>query len=565
MVRLEGTHGNPDTQAGTGFYVAAYSGKDGARLRQSKPNASSLGSAHHRGGRGVDFDYPCLEWCADLNGDGVVEVLHTIWENNYYHLGAFSGRDGELLWRIPFKEGSFIPRRFAGQQMLHDLNGDGVPDVVLWVPTKIDRDNPWAVPVELRAYDGRDGKPLWTKGVPHESIRPVIPPLVGDLDGDGFPEVIIYRAKQEARMGAFQTIHEIAAIDGRDGKTRWTWTGNAGRDELLFPLVADLDGKGRKSVCFAYEGPLKEIEPLGRSEGRIVVLDGKGQVRTRIPVKDLYYPSRHWAAFDLDGDGKEELLFFTHDQLCAVRGDGSYLWKWKLPRSHTGAIVDLFASKGNALAVRNDREVYGLDAATGKPRWRSEVPGNPNAVRVLPTRDARGLPQLVGEWHNQGQWNTVSRQTWPTTPTGAYLPPKPEPLAYAQQDEIGWPRPLPWAPVFGASSLDNPRRLIPLTAVVFFVGWLVYLALTGRWRRLALLFALSVVIAVALALISFRFDREPMAPEDYYSWSGWYLIWFWAVGVVVAGLILWVLLKSGLRVSRQLFRAVKPGRVSVRE
>src|SRR5262249_44269032 len=126
----------------------------------------------------------------------------------------------------------------------------------------------------------------------------------------------------------------------------------------------DLDGKGQPAVCFSASdwkvtavgesimglasplaaGPLPALSPLmiaGKGTFRyvvlsyVVILDDQGHERKRIPVKPTPPDKnavRLWKG-DLDGDGKEELLFVSDGKVCAVRGDGTPLWKknWPLP------------------------------------------------------------------------------------------------------------------------------------------------------------------------------------------------------------------------------------------
>jgi hypothetical protein len=95
---------------------------------------------------------------------------------------------------------------------------------------------------------GSQGKPLWTHPLRFKSHfdHPIF--AVGDLDGDGRPEVIVKDVSPAGDPAAF----EVAALEGRDGSTRWTWRGGSRsdrQDRLRDPLfLVDSHGNGRAEV-----------------------------------------------------------------------------------------------------------------------------------------------------------------------------------------------------------------------------------------------------------------------------------------------------------------------------
>src|SRR5262249_10050384 len=139
-----------------------------------------------------------------------------------------AGRDGRLLWRTPVVEGGFALHGHPGPSGLGDLDGDGVLDLVLWMPKEGRHQHGEAG--ELRALSGRDGKVLWSVNLftgPND--RPLWPRVpLGDLDGDGVPEAVvtIYRFDEKLRTN----VGEVIALDGRDGRRRWTWSFRAGQE-----------------------------------------------------------------------------------------------------------------------------------------------------------------------------------------------------------------------------------------------------------------------------------------------------------------------------------------------
>jgi outer membrane protein assembly factor BamB len=89
---------------------------------------------------------------ADLNGDGVLDIIMGAGKNEYEHsdqgILAFDGNTGELIWQQEAGDQVF------GSATFLDINGDGVQDVFIG-----GRSN------QLRALDGKTGEVIWTYGI----------------------------------------------------------------------------------------------------------------------------------------------------------------------------------------------------------------------------------------------------------------------------------------------------------------------------------------------------------------------------------------------------------------
>ena len=121
-------------------------------------------------------------------------------------------------------------------------------------------------------------------------------------------------------------VTEVAALDGESGKPLWSWRGGTGRDEpenVPRLHLGDFDGTGRRDVCISF----------GAAPGRrrVAILDAQGHERTGRDLEKGSLPGL-WVA-DLDGDGRDELLFHDGGSLRACRRDLSELWS--LPTRET--------------------------------------------------------------------------------------------------------------------------------------------------------------------------------------------------------------------------------------
>ena len=179
--------GGKDSFYGTGGHVTFWSGATQAQIWQKQ------------GGFGEELG-ASLDWTADLDGDGVPEVLAGA--SNYGSFGSsgigfariFSGASGALLRTTP-KEGFGFGAEVEG---LPDLDGDGVGDYAVaqgeieltWVPT-----------TSVRLYSGVSGNPLGT--LTGDGLGDLFGEDVAgaDLNGDGLVELVVGAPRRDGAAG----------------------------------------------------------------------------------------------------------------------------------------------------------------------------------------------------------------------------------------------------------------------------------------------------------------------------------------------------------------------------
>lgn len=214
-------HGSP---AGAGV-VWVRSGADGALWFRVDGSVSGegLGSA--------------LAAAGDLDLDGVPDLLiGAPWAlvdgGVRGRVTGHSGLDGTLLLTL---DGVFVNSQHgmavAGG---HDLDGDGVPDVVVGAPKE--KASLFDLVGAVRVLSGADGSVLWKKkaaGAIAGLGRAVASP--GDLDADGFADVVM-----GSGLGAgLARVHR-----GFDGKHLLALVGETGSGFGEALAAADLDGDG---------------------------------------------------------------------------------------------------------------------------------------------------------------------------------------------------------------------------------------------------------------------------------------------------------------------------------
>lgn len=202
--------------------------------------------------------------------------------------------DDEDLGGVPIRGGD-------GLQMA-DIDRDGFPDIV-----SVHEDSN-----HLRIAFGSADPDRWVLATvaSGDIVAAIEDVAVGDLDGDGWPDLVA--ANEEAHLAVFRNpgSHEGARAGG--------WPGfvppvTQGRGSWLRVFVADIDGDGRPDVTAANKGASDIVDPDAPREDRttsLFTLRGdpmeagawREQVLFRKDVPNTAMP------VDIDGDGDMDLL-----------------------------------------------------------------------------------------------------------------------------------------------------------------------------------------------------------------------------------------------------------------
>jgi RHS repeat-associated protein len=209
--------------------------------------------------------------------------------------------------------------------LIADVNGDDIPDIVFSSYDNDVNDNGY-----LRAIQGDNGDELFTIGDDaNESayhVSPVSQIAVGDIDGDGLPEIVAVH-ESEDYLVAFEN----------DGQYKWSTTSNSTVFDGIShgqinggPSLADLDQDGQVEVIMGrsvYSG----------SSGGDPLWTGAYGAATH----DVYGPLSIAADLDMavSPDGNPTLEVVAGN--TAYHADGSVYWE------RTSALPDGFNAIGN--------------------------------------------------------------------------------------------------------------------------------------------------------------------------------------------------------------------------
>ena len=290
-------------------------------------------------------------------------------------------------------------------------------------------------------------------------------PAVGDIDGDGVPEVVV--AGNDGVVTAWTT----------DGRVRWST--QVGGPVLSSPTLADVNGDGRRDVV------------VGTMSGTVVEIDGpSGRILrtfTDVPSEacapGVYCKPRGFFAtpvvVDLDGGGRPEIVAPSWDhQVYAWHADGRPVFRtfvrdtiWSSP-----TVADLYGDGRKEIVFGGDR--------TGSPDggylWMLESDGSlaPGFPKVLPGQVIWSSPSVADIDGDHRPDIVVG--------TGLNYPAPAGQLLYAfdaaGQVKPGWPVPMPGrvmaSPAVGDVNGDGRPDVVAATEG----GWVV--AVSGDGTKL---------------------------------------------------------------------------------
>lgn len=250
-----------------------------------------------------------------------------------------------------------------------DLDGDCIPEIIF----NTYQNSAYTANGILRAIRGDTGAKLWTLGDDAYRTDPGSHPAIGDINGDGIPEVIT-----EATSNA------LIAVQGNTGTPLWISEVHNNGGVSGAPSIANFDNAGNPEIAFGH-----------------TVYDAEGTIVFQAPAAD---PTGNngigplSCVADLTGDGRPELIAggtaYTFTGTVGVDFAGSMLWQASPAEGYCG-IADFNLDGQPEVAVVRSNSITLLDGQTGATLASAPIPGGgaggpPNIADF----DGDGLPDL---------------------------------------------------------------------------------------------------------------------------------------------------------------------------
>jgi hypothetical protein len=369
--------------------------------------------------------YELLWTIGDLDGDGRLDVVFM----THYRILVYDGQTGKKMSTIEWPIG-----RNYGQMTLADVDGDGLPEVVVVA------DSP--AHVDVLKYAPGKGRLLWSHryitdaevSLPIDLKLRLVPNHVRDVDADGKVEIVynLFDGKADSKW-------HIMIRDALTGKVKYDlpglflWglvdLGATGPERPGLPSNARSDPASPLTLC-CLEAPGRGIPELGRA--RLLQFRGGAWTtawqadQVRWQMKPYVWPLTEYSVAslgpvtqavphvaDVDGDRACELIVCRENrsvEALGPAGDGDFASKWSI----TGPRASLLSVEGTrpaSAAVLVNVDAASGEIATSDCQVEQLNHGRKNTCDPLPARPLAIVTDMDGDGTNEvvvqdAQWRT---------------------------------------------------------------------------------------------------------------------------------------------------------------
>jgi hypothetical protein len=314
----------------------------------------------------------------DLNGDGVDDIIVTT--NNYWTI-AYNGNSsgwGDILWTFssaPNNNNTGKVERLQGLQIIEDIDGDGIKDVVIGTGGGNEF---------VYAISGATGKKVWEFG---DSINYANGDINGldvqrDWNSDGIPDVLVSASGNETSgEGRFS----VFLLNGVTGEQIWRI------DQSSVKKMKD-------AITSTDDGGAVGSRGAGATIGEVLGFDRMGNLAWAFPTLRAV-----WGLVeiqDIGGTSSSDLIAGdVGGNVYAITGDaGIQIWTRSLGSAF---IEDLFiipdinnSGTDDILVSALTSTAYVLEGSTGNIIWTAPVSGNILSAGVLGDMNNDGHPEV---------------------------------------------------------------------------------------------------------------------------------------------------------------------------
>lgn len=370
---------NPDNKL---YVLNAQTGQQ--KWTYTFPNSSTISDPVNESGWTVG---PTI---ADIDSDGINEIIavdfNVVDVSWLSHIYAFEG-NGTQKWNNTITRWGASNFSIGSQDhyAVDDIDSDGLPEIAV------------AATVALYVYNGEDGSQLWNKT---ELFKMSISPVISDVDDDGELEIIITTFNDSCTPSppCMNAIHVLNTTGGEEwNRTFLYFTVNS-------PAVANLDNDNNLEIVVPTQQDVdySNAPNSGPSNATIIAYDGKtGNVEWTYRV-DGYKVQHSPIIFDIDNDGKLEVLFAAYDGLVRVLNqNGTLEWTENVSSeiAASPAVGDIDGDGVAEVAVKH-RHGIGRPRPTGPPIWKIpyifNLTGEPHAIYAPDTVSKANTSRSLG-------------------------------------------------------------------------------------------------------------------------------------------------------------------------
>jgi hypothetical protein len=254
----------------------------------------------------------------DIDGDGHNDVVWGSFDAHIYAVDGSTGLPKAGGWPL------FVRDTIWSSPALYDLDGDGKLEIIIGTDTHADGTaNPPGVPptiaggrLHVLTYLAQE-YPGFPKDVDEVIISS---PVVGDIDGDGRPEIIHGTGTYYSIVGGAASSKKLYAWKC-DGTAVPGWPVTITGRVTGSPALADLDGDGVLDVI---------ASQYSATQGQSVVAAFKGNGVRLWETAPLAYSGFNLSAgqpvvADVLNDSKLEVLVSTNSEICILSNTGVQL------------------------------------------------------------------------------------------------------------------------------------------------------------------------------------------------------------------------------------------------